>query len=348
MRVSLLSQLVLVVLTQSIALNAQAWSVPEWLYSVELPVENQSAGERERVAQAGLLIVLQRITGLASVPRSPAVRSALSSPSRYYSEFKFFERDEASVLRITFQKPAVMNLIRQDALPIWWTSRPTVLAWVVVEENGRRQILGSQRNHPLREALVAQARTRGLELVFPVMDFEDERLISPGAVWGDVASPVEAASVRYEADMVLTCRLNASLSLAGRSLQGDCRYWFDESPKASAFASPRFSEVAEVVVDGLANLLVERYAVLARVARRWEVRVKGLADVSEYAALMRYVEGLDFIDRVSISHLESEHMTLLFDTRAEADQFLMLLTTDGAFRVDEFDINPGVQLFWRG
>lgn len=348
MRFSFFCQLFILGLAVWVAPKAGAWTAPGWLYSVELPVENQSSAERTRVAQAGLLTVLQRITGLVSVPRSPAVRLALSNPSRYYSEFKFFDRDAATVLRITFQKPAIMRLIREDALPIWWTSRPTVLAWVVIEENGRRQILSTNDDHPLRLALATQAKSRGLELAFPIMDLEEERLITPGAVWGDVASSIESASARYPADMVMTCRLQATLSLAGRALAGDCRYWFDDAPRVSAFSSPRFSEVAEVVFDDLANMLVARYAVLARKMQRWEVRVKGLADVSAYAALMRYVEGLDFVDRVSISHLESDHMTLQFETRAEADQFLMLLTTDGAFLQDAFDIGPGVQLLWRG
>jgi hypothetical protein len=348
MRFSFICHVFILGLAVWVVPKAGAWTAPGWLYSVELPVENQSAAERARVAQAGLLTVLQRITGLVSVPRSPAVRSALSNPSRYYSEFKFFDRDETTVLRITFQKPAVMTLIREDALPIWWTSRPTVLVWVVVEENGRRQILSTKHEHPLRLALAAQAKSRGLELTFPAMDLEDEGLITPGAVWGDVASSVESASARYPADIVMTCRLQATLSLAGRALEGDCRYWFDDAPRVSAFSSPRFSEAAEVVFDDLANLLVARYAVLAREMKRWEVRVKGLADVSAYGALMRYVESLDFVDRVSVSHLESEHLTLQFDTRAEADQFLMLLTTGGALLEDAFDTGPGVQLLWQG
>ena len=59
-------------------------------------------------------------------------------------------------------------------------------------------------------------------------------------------------------------------------------------------------------------------------------------------------DNLDFVDGVALSRLESERVTLLFDTRAGAEQFLMLLTTEGKFVVDDFDAEPGVQLIWQG
>ena len=180
------------------------------------------------------------------------------------------------------------------------------------------------------------------------MDQDDKNSITAGAVWGDVASSVQSASSRYDSDLTMTCRLKAELSLAGRALAGDCRYWFAERPIVDVFATPRFSDVARASVDGITGLLVARYSVLARELRRWEVRIAGASDVSRYAALLRYVENLDFVDRVSVSQLQPDHLTLLFDTRANADQFLMLLTSDDVFVIDEVDQQPGVRLVWRG
>ncbi|NKB99716.1 MAG: DUF2066 domain-containing protein [Pseudomonadales bacterium] len=340
--------LVAVALTSILPSEAMAMSVPSWLYSVEQTVADQSAGERQRVAREGLLTVLSRLTGLESVPRSQPVRSALANPSRFYSEYKFFDNDGDAMVRITFQKTAVMNLIRTSALPIWWTSRPTVLVWVAVEENGRRQILAADSDHPLRGEIEVHAKRRGLEVRLPLMDVDDELSITPGAVWGDVASSVQSASSRYDADMVMTCRLKAALSLAGRALDGDCRYWFADSPIVDAFSTPQFNDVAKTAVDGIAGLLVDKYSVLARDLRRWEVRIAGADDVSDYAMLLRYVENLDFVDQVTVSQLEPDHFTFLFDTRADADQFLMLLTSDGSFLVDNLDEQPGVRLVWRG
>ena len=325
-----------------------AGSVPNWLYSVEQTADNQSTSERQRVAREGLLAVLSRLTGLESVPRSPSVLAALANVSRYYSEYKFFDSDGDAMLRITFQKSAVMHLIRTSALPVWWTSRPTVLIWLALEENGRRQILSADSDHPLRREIEMHAKRRGLEVRLPLMDQDDKNLITPGAVWGDVASSVQSASSRYDSDLTMTCRLRAELSLAGRALAGDCRYWFAERPIVDVFATPRFRDVARASVDGITGLLVARYSVLARELRRWEVRIAGASDVSRYAALLRYVENLDFVDQVSVSQLQPDHLTLLFDTRANADQFLMLLTSDDVFVVDELDQQPGVRLVWRG
>ena len=48
------------------------------------------------------------------------VRAALATPSRYYSEFLFFDRDDETMLRVTFQKSAIMELVRASELPVWY------------------------------------------------------------------------------------------------------------------------------------------------------------------------------------------------------------------------------------
>ncbi len=325
-----------------------ALSTPDWLYSVQRPVETQSKEERNRVAQDALLAVLTRVTGLVSVPRTEAVRAALANPSRYYSEYDFFADGSENLLRITFQRPEVMALIRRSRLPVWWSLRPEVLIWIVIEENGHRDIIGSQSAHPLRTEIAKRAKVRGLEVQFPHLDEDESQKISAAEVWGDVSSSLEQASNRYEPDLVVSCRLNAKLSLAGRALDGDCRFWLDESPVVSPFSSDQFVDVAIASVDAAADRLVARYGVLARSLKRWQVRIRGLRDVTEYAELLSYVDNLDFVDGVALSRLESERVTLLFDTRAGAEQFLMLLTAEGKFVVDDFDGEPGVQLIWQG
>ena len=96
--------------------------------------------ERERVARAGLLRVLTRVTGLKSVPRNDVVTEALAQPDRFYSEFVFFNRADTSGLerlhlKVVFQRDAVLTLVGEAQLPVWWNRRPQVLAWIVVEEN---------------------------------------------------------------------------------------------------------------------------------------------------------------------------------------------------------------------
>ena len=62
--------LVLVLLSLASLLSARvscALVDASWIYTVEQPVEAQSQEERTRAAHDGLLIVLSRVSGLASV-----------------------------------------------------------------------------------------------------------------------------------------------------------------------------------------------------------------------------------------------------------------------------------------
>ena len=66
-----------------------AYTQGAWLYEVDVPVSAQSEQARTTAASAGLLRVLTRITGLASVPRNAQIVAALSHPEAYYNAFNF-------------------------------------------------------------------------------------------------------------------------------------------------------------------------------------------------------------------------------------------------------------------
>ena len=55
-------------------------AVLEWLYEVETPVPSRTAADRHAAAQRALDTMLTRLTGLAQVPREPAIAAALAAP----------------------------------------------------------------------------------------------------------------------------------------------------------------------------------------------------------------------------------------------------------------------------
>ena len=135
-----------------------AFTVPDWLFSVEVPVTAQSSEERARAAEVGLLELMTRLTGLVSVPRNPTVVAALEQPERYYNQYLFYSKRNGSgntdsatgtYLRVTYQSDAVLNLLKDAGLPVWGSSRPQVTAWIVVDLDGERIILDQATQHPI-------------------------------------------------------------------------------------------------------------------------------------------------------------------------------------------------------
>lgn len=104
----------------------------EWLYHVETPVSSRTSADRQAAARRALDTMLTRLTGLAEVPRSPAVNAALNAPERYYQRYSFVADADETRLAVSFAPAALRELVAEARLPIWAADRPVALAWVVV------------------------------------------------------------------------------------------------------------------------------------------------------------------------------------------------------------------------
>ena len=109
-------------------------AVLEWLYRVETPVPSRTTADRHTAAQRALDTMLTRLTGLAEVPRTPAISAALGAPERYYQRYSFVADAGETRLVVSFAPEALRELIAEARLPIWAADRPVALAWIVVED----------------------------------------------------------------------------------------------------------------------------------------------------------------------------------------------------------------------
>jgi hypothetical protein len=137
-----------------------------WLYSVDVPVADQSQGARQQAARAGLAVVLSRLTGLANLPDDGRIRSALASPDRYYSRFGYVAGDAPDTIevRLQFSPPALFDLIRSTGLPIWPSARPEVRATLVMNDGAGPRFTDPALDQALIDALQARALARGIPL----------------------------------------------------------------------------------------------------------------------------------------------------------------------------------------
>ncbi len=334
---------------------ALALTDADWLYVSEQPVAAQTDAERKRAASEGLLTVLQRLTGLVSVPRNEQIREALANPDVYYNRYVFFSRElptgtEQRYVKVTYQAAAIQALLRQAELPVWWSKRPTVMVWVVLDTSGERQILDSASPHPLVAALRDRASVRGLPSTLPLMDLDDNLAVSAADVWGKVGQSLDTASQRYDADIVLVGRItrNPGFLLTSQPYRGDWEAWVGGRPLAENFSAATAEEAAQLGIDMIADRLAEQYAVLPRPLQVARLAVAGLQDTASYAAFMGYVERLEFIDRVAVTALQPAAVEIAVASRAQAEQLQMLLTAEGRLTLDLLHRGPYPRYIWQG
>ncbi|MEM7080570.1 MAG: DUF2066 domain-containing protein [Pseudomonadota bacterium] len=356
-----------------------ALSKPDWLYTVALPVTEQTEQAREEAATRGLLEVLSRVTGLQSIPRGELVRAALARPDRFYNQFVFNqERDQQNrrrlVVEITYQSQAVLELVRAARLPVWDARRPQLLALLVVEApQGERTLLYEGSTHPLATAVREVARARGLPLRLPSAD--GEAALDARDVWRYNTTVMRAAATRYAPDAILIGRAQSRDDAAGASrLLVDWRYalstlwlgqrglrapqvitdmdadvaWVDEAQFQLPGQLATAQAAASAPIHTLANQLAERYAVLARDQQQHQIAITGVEDVQAYADLLAFLQALEFVDAARIEGLRGAAIEITLVSRAQSDQLLQLLTLGGELALPDSPLLGRIEFTWQG
>ena len=310
-------------------------AVVPWLYDVEVAVSSQA--ERQRAARAGLRELLVRITGLSELPPNAEIRAALLEPEEYYGRFEFSTRPqpqsaqasgtvdndtpERMFVALHYEPATVLALLRRAALPVWGADRPTVLAWIAVEEEGVRRIVSASSGDELVGAMRRRARLRGLEVSLPVMDIADHA-VTPATVWGRFWEAVESASPRYNADLIVLGRV------ARRADGSWVSDWETRSAVVTGDSHGRATAAAEAVaagVDAVADALADRFAVGGRLDAI-TVIIRGASTIAAYASVLDYLRSREYIEHMEVKALARDVLTLHLHSRSSVAQLEELLS----------------------
>lgn len=195
-------------------------------------------------------------------------------------------------LWMRFDPDAVRIALQQAALPVWGSARPTTLIWLAVEDGMQRSIVGENEQSPLERALVKVASQRGIPVLLPLMDLEDERRLSFGDLWGGFAAPVRAASARYGTHAVLVGRIRHSSG--GEWLARWTLYVGNHTARWRSGADTE-AQLLGFGINGLADRLATQFAVPAGDTARSLVRVEvnGVRSLKAYARARAYLRRLN-------------------------------------------------------
>lgn len=311
------------VLACSLALSPGARAeVVDWLYQVEVPVADQSPDARSAAAESALAEVLGRISGASPLPDSVALRGALAAPERYYSQFRFLAATETAPLRLRFDfAPGItIELAKALGLPVWWANRPRVVPWIVMGD----RVVTANADDAFATALTQRARERGIPLVLPQANELGEAPLSAARVLRGNQAELALAAAAYQGEAVGTVRVT---DRGGRYRSS----WSLELPdgqlrfNASAVDPAGLGAAA---ADALADRLAARFAASGG-GGTLAIRLTGVQTPTDFARLLDYLAGLEFVDAVQVTAVDAQGMSLSVGSQAGADRFLELVEGDG-------------------
>lgn len=298
------------------------------LFSAEVPVAGRQTEQRNQAITEAYGVVLGKISGYPAIAERPELSEALAQAARYVQQFRYRSDpapapDETAeprlLLRVQFDANGLMRVLRENRLPVWGSMRPTVLAWLGVERNGRRMLATAEAEPDAWGALRDAAEARGLPLVMPLFDLEDHAALETADLWGGFEERLRSASARYAPDVILVAvadRRRSGWKLRWTLLQADRRTEWNSagSDLGSALAAG---------VGRSADELAARYAPMGAVGsvRSLQLRIAGIGDLVAFARVRAQLEGLDMVERAQL--LELEPTAALFELQLTASPELL-------------------------
>jgi hypothetical protein len=187
------------------------------IYRAQALVKSQGEAERNAAARATFGELMVRVSGQRNALDNPVVRAALPKAQNYLFGFSYKSSTErlvegnrsftALALQLNYEPQAIGQLLRDAQLPLWPAQRPTLLVWLVFKDQRGLHLVPEVIDF---QAINQSAAYRGLPLVFPKQDMQDNFAISADDLWALDQDKIKAASARYKADAILVGRYTPS------------------------------------------------------------------------------------------------------------------------------------------
>ncbi len=277
-------------------------SATKGMYEVTQPVVDQQAETRIAAFQQALIEVAVRISGSSLTP----TLLDLSQASRMVRQYRYQQMEQAQIdeyvkrtrsrvpprfnLWIQLDDGKIKQMLREKGLPIWGYQRPRVLVWLAVKDGANRYILKQSDQSQIKDAVTEEAKRRGLPVVWPAYDAEEQKLLSFIDLWGQFWEPVKQASARYPVNAILIGRM----AWVRGNWQVNWSLQLEDQVHNWQLTALDLSILMNSGVGVATDHISSRFAVYAdnRNDAAFILRVRNLQDIGRYARATRYLSSL--------------------------------------------------------
>jgi hypothetical protein len=331
------------VLLGMVSLPAKAVTVED-LFTVELPVADQTTGLRlESFSQAFRQVVV-KVSGSDDALRSPALERPIESSARYVKQFRYISRSlpeddefdaERLILRIDFDQQLVESLLRENNFPVWGRERPSSLLVISYDVNENIKLVTQDSTPNLIEALDQAASIHAVPVLFPLMDLEDIGLVNIGDIVSREYGKIQTMAARYAPDALLVGQI---LGRSGQGWQGDWEVRFADQIFKWKFKASSKKEVTEQVIRHLAKILALEYALEdhRRVEQTLLLSVSALEGIDNLIKVQKYLKSLNVVDSVHVAMINDDVITYRLKLRNNPEDLQRLIDFGEVLEQEDF------------
>ncbi|MFA5984619.1 MAG: DUF2066 domain-containing protein [Methylococcaceae bacterium] len=275
------------------------------LYETDVIANSLSPVDREDAVKRAFAVVLKRLVASGQVLQNPVLKSALMQPAPYVKQFQYALQEEslaetdaeARNLRVLFDEQAVLNLMKASQSRIWPDSRPETLVWLVVEDNGQRGFFRAETMPEVNAFIHQAAKQLGLPLLFPLLDLEEQQMVSINDVLSAYPQNLLTISQRYDVVSMLAGRLAKSKTC----WKTDWAFYFNNAVVQWSSPCSSLEDAVLLGLQGVYQQLSQYYAVLPNSfeADSLTLKIAGVKGDEEQSRLTHYLKTMQHVKSVA-------------------------------------------------
>lgn len=313
--------------------NFQA-AVVEDLYTVELPVADQTTTQRLEVFNQALREVIVKVSGSEEVLARPDLERPLTNSSRYVRQFRYINKKATSAddleadrlyLRIAFNQELLEKLLRENNIPLWGKERPSTLMLISFDMNKNVALVSADTAADVVEELEMIATRKGLPVLFPLLDLEDRVVLGVRDIVQLNETSIQALADRYVPDSVLVGQI---VGRVGQGWQGSWQVRFGDRMMEWTYQSQDRLDLMQQAIAQLAKTLATEYALqsFSNLEEDVLLRVDEVTGIADYQRILNYLQALDAVQSVRLVLIQGNQLTYRVSLRNSLQDLQQLIS----------------------
>lgn len=291
-----------------------------------LPVSDQSPKTFQKNLPKALEQVLVKMSGNVGIMTLPTIQDVLPKINDYVQKYSYLTNQGGQpLLRVVFDKQSMRHLLQDANQAIWSADRPLTMIWVSVPNGSEFNTLASESRSPTIRVIKQIAFLRGLPIIFPAMDLEDQTNVPQPTSTVLSNNQLQTISHRYGVDSILAGVVVDS----NGHLQGEWQLFL----KGTSYEWQTIgTDVNQVVINGVdraIDMMANQFATFDSkgMENLVTMKVSGVQNLNDYVHVVLLLKHLSPVIKVSVSKMNTNVLFLKVITAGNLEDLVKALKT---------------------
>lgn len=297
------------------------------LYEARVVIENSEEGSLNDDLQRALAQIIVKLSGNHSMLETKPALKQITDASRYVERYQYDTLGDKDYLIANFSAEALSELLQHHGLKIWSGSRPDFFAWILVEADGKQEILSAETQQDSIDSIKHQAQQRGLPALFPMMDLEDRQALKISDIIEGNKTALQQATGRYGVGAILTAQLTKTFENQWMGkwrvlLNADEKTWETSSDDLNKSLVQGIDEAIDfIATKGMYVTVVESpepdtsdnevtdAETTDNTTSTLELQIVNVLSLNDYSQVANYLHKLDVITQLQMKEMSEGRVT---------------------------------------